>query len=63
MSAARIDRYGGAHVFDVVANADRPVVAEGQLIGDRVSTPVTWCSIGSPAQIDPVAVSGAVRVR
>ncbi len=32
MRAARIDRYGGADVINVVADADRPVVAEGQLI-------------------------------
>ena len=32
MRAARIDRYGGAGVINVVADADRPVGAEGQLI-------------------------------
>jgi NADPH:quinone reductase-like Zn-dependent oxidoreductase len=32
MKAARIDRYGGPEVIEVVANADRPLVQRGQLL-------------------------------
>jgi len=64
MSAARIDRYGGADVFDVGTNADRPHCrwrAADRRDRHGVLPPMTWCcsrccSIGSPAQIDAAAV-------
>jgi alcohol dehydrogenase len=53
MRAARIDRYGGPDVVAVVADADRPIVAEGQLIVE------VWASSLNP--IDTVLRAGHLQ--
>jgi NADPH:quinone reductase-like Zn-dependent oxidoreductase len=50
MKAARIDRYGGADVISVVADADRPILAAGQLLVE------VWASSLNP--VDTVLREG-----
>jgi NADPH:quinone reductase-like Zn-dependent oxidoreductase len=53
MKAARIDRYGGPEVIEVVANADRPIVQRGQLLVQ------VWAASLNP--VDTVLRSGQMQ--
>jgi NADPH:quinone reductase-like Zn-dependent oxidoreductase len=53
MKAARIDRYGGPEVIEVVANADRPLLQRGQLLIE------VWAASLNP--VDTVLRSGQMQ--
>lgn len=53
MKAARIGQYGGPEVIEVVANADRPAISEGQLLVE------VWAASLNP--VDTYLRSGGLR--